>query len=129
MRSAKRATRGEQIIPQLNERGRFQTALFEQFALVEHFLRRAFHDEPSFRKDEDPVAAKRFFHKLRNHDDRHAAFAVKSKNGGEHFLAPPGVEHGGRFVEHEHLRLHGEKTRNGDALFLPAGKRVARLFA
>ena len=34
------------------------------------------------------------------------------------------IEHGRGLIEHEHARLHGERTRDGNALFLPARERM-----
>ncbi|MPM73111.1 hypothetical protein SDC9_120087 [bioreactor metagenome] len=67
----------------------------------------AVHGDFAFRKYDDAVCKRGLFHKMRDHNNRYALF-VEPAHRIKH-LAPTGrVEHGRRFVEHKHLRLHGQ---------------------
>ena len=101
--------------------------MLQQRAFVEDFLWCAFHHKPSFGEDKHAIRAERFFHKLRNHDDGHAVLLIELSYSREHLFTPSGVEHGGCLVQNQNLRLHGEQSRDGDALFLSAGESVAGL--
>ena len=64
-------------------------------------------------------------------DEHHGnpLFAAQARHGLDD-LAPAGrVEHRGRLVEHDALRLHGDHARDGDALLLSARKQVRRVHA
>ena len=53
---------------------------------------------------------------------------ARSRHDVEHLADHFGVERARRFVKQQHFRLHGERTRNGDALLL-AARKLARLRA
>ena len=66
---------------------------------------------------------------VRDEHDRDALLAAELR-GRVDDLAPAGrIEHGRRLVEHDALGLHGDDTRDGHALLLPAGEQVRRVQA
>ena len=61
---------------------------------------------------------------VRDENDGHAGLAVQPLDGIEHLAPPLRVEHGGRLVEHDTLRPHGEHARDGHTLLLSAGQEL-----
>ena len=61
-------------------------------------------------------------HLVRDDDHRHALVRQLLHNV-EHFADHLGVERARRLVKEHDLRVHGERTHDGDALLLPAGER------
>ena len=56
-------------------------------------------------------------------DDQHRhAVRRESAHDDQHLAPELGVERRGRFVEQHHLRRHGERAGDGDALLLAAGQ-------
>ena len=59
---------------------------------------------------------------MRDHDHGHAV-AREILHYVEHLANHFRVERAGRLVEQHHIRVHGQRAHDGDALLLPAGKR------
>src|SRR5699024_5092779 len=59
-------------------------------------------------------------HLVRDDEHGHAARGELAHDG-EHLAHHLGVERARRLVEEQHLRIHGQRPRDGDALLLPAG--------
>ena len=66
-------------------------------------------------------------HRVADEHDGVAALLVIGADMGEQLLASARVKSRARLVEHQHLRLHGDHARDGDAALLPAGEREGRL--
>ena len=64
---------------------------------------------------------------MRDHDDGRAAL-VQLADELQHLLAPLGVQHRRRLVEHDDVRFDGQHARDGQPLLLPAGQRVRVAF-
>ena len=64
---------------------------------------------------------------MRYQYDGYALFTAKLSDGVDDLTATLGVEHGGRLVEDNYLRLHGDNARYGDTLLLSAGQKVRRM--
>ena len=64
---------------------------------------------------------------MRDHDDGHAAL-VELLAHAQHGFPPARVEHRGRLVEDEDVRLHRQHARDGDALLLAARERGGLAF-
>ena len=88
-----------------------------------HFLRRADARHLPLIEHDDAVGERGLLHEVGDHDDGHALI-VKRAHDAHEPLAAAGIEHCGRLVQDEDLRVHRKGTRDGDALLLPAGKRV-----
>ena len=58
---------------------------------------------------------------MRDDDHRHALLS-EVFHDVQHLADDLGVERGGRLVEEHDLRFHAQRTRDGDALLLPAGE-------
>ena len=56
-----------------------------------------------------------------------APLPVQLVDRGQHLPAAHRVQHGGGFVQHDTLRLHGNNSGNGHALLLSAGEQVRRM--
>ena len=56
-------------------------------------------------------------------DHRHAALG-KLLHQLQHLADHLGVKGGGRLIEQQHIRVHRQRTHNGDALLLAAGQHV-----
>ena len=56
------------------------------------------------------------------HDDHRHAIAGELLHNVEHLTDHFGVKRARRFVKEHHVRLHGERAHDGDALLLPAGE-------
>ena len=59
----------------------------------------------------------------------HAPAAAERKDSVHHLAPPLGVEHGGRLIKNDDLRLHGDDARDGHALLLSAGEQVRGVLA
>ena len=57
-------------------------------------------------------------------DHRHTQLPVETLHGVEKFRRRNGVKLAGRFVEHEHIRVHCHHGREIEQLLLPAGERI-----
>jgi hypothetical protein len=62
-------------------------------------------------------------------DDGQPQVAVEAHQRLQHLLGRPGVELGGGLVEHEDTRAQGQRSGDGDALLLAAGKCLQRAVA
>ena len=49
---------------------------------------------------------------------------MQPRNDREDLAPAAGIQHGRCFIEHQHLRLHRQHPRYGNALLLPAGKHM-----
>ena len=76
--------------------------------------------------DADAVADLARKRHLVRDDDHGLALLGQRPHHAEHLADELGVERRGRLVEQDHLRVHGERPRDGDALLLPAGE-IARM--
>ena len=53
---------------------------------------------------------------------------MQIKKGIQHLPAKLGVQHGGRFIQHQAGGTHGQRAGNGQALLFAAGKQMRRFF-
>ena len=63
---------------------------------------------------------------VRDRDHGHPVLAVQPVRDLQHLASSEWIEHGRRFVQHQHARPHGQHARDADALFLPARQQVWR---
>lgn len=87
-------------------------------------FRGALHHHMALAHDQDAVGLRGLFHIMGDGDDRDAQILVQAVDGLHHLLAAARVQHGGGFVEDEAVGPHGDDARDGDTLFLAAGKVV-----
>ena len=79
--------------------------------------------------DNDTLRLHGLVHMVGDKDDGDAEFAVELTDNVHDLAAALRVEHGGRLIEHNAARHHGDNARDGDALLLSAGQTVRRLRA
>ena len=103
--------------------GNFQVEGGKCIDIDKHFLRRADARHFPLIEHDDAVGECGLLHEVGDHDDGHALI-VKRAHDAHEPLAAAGVEHCGRLIQDEDFRVHRKGTRDGDALLLPAGKRV-----
>ena len=89
----------------------------------EDLCRRALERNAALVEHHHAVGLRRLLHIVRDHNDRHAC-TVELAAHAHQTRTPARVEHRRRLVEHEHRRMHGERAGDGDALLLPARKRM-----
>ena len=87
----------------------------------EEARRRRFLDDLAVVHEDHPAAdLPRETHFVRHDEHRHA-FGGELAHDCQHLAPELRVERGGRLVEQQHLRLHGQRPRDGHALLLTAG--------
>ena len=84
-------------------------------------------DDLPFRHGDHAPGADRLVHMVRDQDHGNALFTVEPLDGIEHLAAALRVKHGGRLVEHDALRLHGQHACDGHTLLLSAGEQLRRI--
>ena len=78
--------------------------------------------------DEQAVSDLRnILHGVRDDEDGRAGLRVVIADKLEDLIAACRIKAGGRLVENEHIRTHGDHARDGNAAFLTAGERERRL--
>ena len=68
-------------------------------------------------------------HVVGDKDNGDAEFAVQLTDNIHDLTAALGIEHGGRLIEHNAARHHGDNACDGNSLLLSAGQTVRRLCA
>ena len=69
----------------------------------------------------DAVCGERLVHEVRDVDEGGAGFLKQVKHAHD-AAASANVKHGTRLIKYEHVWVHGEGARDGDALLLAAGE-------
>ena len=116
-----------QRIEHLRRRRYGQAYGFQQFDLREDLLRCSVRENAPRVHNDHALGADRFGHMMGDEHHGDAHFPVQALDGRNDLLAPVGVEHGGRLIEYDAARPHGDDSRNGHALLLPAGEQVRRV--
>src|SRR4051812_33070065 len=81
------------------------------------------HASRMWRHENDAIAETGgFAHVVRDEHDRFISGAPDPLDIAVKLFAGERIERGERFVHEKHARVWGERTREGDALFHPAGK-------
>ena len=111
---------------QRRRRGHVQPDCAHFLHAGKHLARRAFHLHRAVLHRQHAIGLCRFLHEMRDPDNRNAFLPVEPAHGIEHVAPPHRVEHRGRFVEHEHLRLHRQRPGDGHALLLSAREHMWR---
>ncbi len=93
-------------------------------SLRENRLRRSVGDDPALGHGNHTVCARSLVHVMGNQNDRHAGLMVQSLDSIEHLAPSLRVEHGGRLVKHDALRLHSKNARDSHTLLLAAGQKL-----
>ena len=112
-----------QRLGKLGCEGNLQVEGGKRIDVDEHFLRRADARHLPLIEHDDAVGEGGLLHEVGDHDDGHALVVERAHDAYKPFAAA-GVEHCGRLVQDEDFRVHRKGARDGDALLLPAGKRV-----
>ena len=80
------------------------------------------HGRPLFHDDQAVDVGGDLLHRVADHDDGRVLRGLIGADILQNALAAGGVKPGGRLVEDEHVRLHGDDARDGCAALLAAGK-------
>ena len=99
-----------------------QVQFGQHIRLGQNIFGRALRDDAPSVHDDDAVGLGGLVHEMGDHDDGHAARVEVFADAHEPCAAAR-IEHRGRFVQDQDLRIHGKHAGDGDALLLPAGKR------
>ena len=132
---AGKQTRGEtghtfvKVSCDLRDLRHVEVELAQPLGLGKQLARRPLQRNAPLIHDDDAVGRKRLAHEVGNGHHRHTLLVVQTRDHSQHFGAALRVEHGGGFVEHEHVGAHGQDAGNADALLLPAREKVGRTVA
>ena len=113
-----------QLISQQCHLGDVQPQLLKPLHLGKYLPRSALHGDLPLIHDIYMVRVNNFFHIMCDQDHCDLIRAVQFPDGVYHFLAAAGIQHGGRFVQYDTLRMHGQHPGDGHPLFLTAGELV-----
>ena len=109
---------------QLADVGHVQVEAPQVVDALKELPRRAFEDDLTVRHDHQAVGLVRLAHEMGDGDDRHALFPVEPARHLQHLAASAGIQHRRRFVQHHHLRLHGQHAGDRHPLLLSPREEV-----
>ena len=116
-----------QDMAQLGRLGHVKLHCAQPVHLGEDLTGRPVEDTAAFVHHHHAIGLYRLVHVMGNQDNRDAALPVKAVDGIKHLAASLRIKHGGRLVENDAFRLHGDDPGDGDALFLAAGQLMRRV--
>ena len=117
-----------QLYHDLGDHRDIETCRNDFVSVRKHLARRIAEQNPCVIHDEQAVSDLRnILHGVRDDEDGRAGLRVVIADKLEDLIAACRIEAGGRLVENEHIRTHGDHARDGNAALLTAGERERRL--
>ena len=99
--------------------GQLKAAVEQLAGVTEHLVRRSLKHNLAGTQHHHAVGREGLIHEVGDVNDGGARLVQVAKHTHD-AAAAADVEHGARLIEHEHVGVHGQRARDGDALLLAA---------